>query len=115
MPQVKSGKVKALAVTGAKRLQAFPDIPTVAEGGFPGFEVTAWYGLYGPAGMPADVVALLHRDVVRILADPDVQSKFEGAEATPSASPADLRNRLANEVSRWEQLLKMPEFAAGMQ
>ena len=115
MPQARSGKAKALAVTGARRLQAFPDIPTLAESGFPGFEMTAWYGLYAPAGTPADVITLLHRDVTKILGNPELQSKLDGAEATPSASPIDLKNRLANEVTRWESLLKMPEFAASMQ
>ena len=114
VPQVKSGKAKAIGVTGASRLGNAQDIPTIAEF-IPGYELTNWYGLYGPAGMSAPVVTLLHRDVTKLLGDPDLQSKFEGAEATPSASPAALGARLAKEVGKWETLLQIPGFKESLQ
>ncbi len=114
VPQVKSGKAKAIGVTGASRLRNAPDIPTIAEF-IPGYELTNWYGLYGPAGIPVPVVTLLHRDVTKLLGDPDLQSKFDGAEATPSASPAALAARLAKEVGKWEALLKIPGFKESLE
>jgi tripartite-type tricarboxylate transporter receptor subunit TctC len=114
LPHVKSGKAKALGVTGPSRLGIAPDIPAIGET-IPGFELTNWYGLYGPAGMPAPIVALLHRDVTRLLADPDLQARFEGAEATPSASPAAIRERLNKEVAKWEKLLQIPGFKESME
>ena len=68
VPQVRANNLRALAATGSKRLSLLPDIPTIAESGYPGFETRTWYGLFGPAGMPADIVRKLHADVERVAA-----------------------------------------------
>ena len=89
--QVEGGKVRALAVTSAKRLSALPNVPTVAESGMPGFAYYSWYGLWGPPGLPADILQKLNADVNRWLAQPDVKVQFEklGYEAQPG-TPAEF-------------------------
>ena len=77
LPQVKAQKLRALAVTGARRLPLMPDLPTVAESGYPGFEATTWYGLFGPSGLPREITAKIHEHVVRALKSKDVQDKLD--------------------------------------
>jgi tripartite-type tricarboxylate transporter receptor subunit TctC len=91
MPLVQGGKVRALAVTSAKRLSALPNVPTVAESGMPGFEFYSWYGLWGPPGLPAPVVQRLNAEVNKWVGSPEVKVQFErlGYEAQPG-SPADF-------------------------
>ncbi|MBV7417155.1 tripartite tricarboxylate transporter substrate binding protein [Comamonas sp. CMM03] len=106
-PFIKGGKVRALAQTGTKRVKAFPDVPTVAEQGYPGFNASIWFGLVGPAKMPAEVVARINADVNRILAMPDVVSKLEefGAEdggGTPQRFEAFMRD----ERAKWANLIQ---------
>lgn len=106
-PFIKGGKVRALAQTGTKRVKAFPDVPTVAEQGYPGFNASIWFGLVGPARMPAEVVARINADVNRILAMPDVVSKLEefGAEdggGTPQRFEAFMRD----ERAKWANLIQ---------
>src|SRR6476660_2320909 len=72
VPQVKSNNLRALAVTGSQHLSLLPGVPTVAESGYPGFETRTWYGLFGPAGMPADIVRKLHADTDRVMRMPEV-------------------------------------------
>jgi tripartite-type tricarboxylate transporter receptor subunit TctC len=107
MPQVKSGKLKALAVTSAQRSRALPDLPTIAEAGLPGFEVTGWYGLVAPARTPAAIVQKVNRDVGQILATPDVQQKLagDGSEAAPG-TPAQFRQTIAREIEKWTKLVQ---------
>ncbi len=113
MPHVRSGRLKALAVTSAKRAPAFPDLPTLAEAGVPGFALINWYGLFGPAGMPPAIMVLLHRDVSRSLGSAEVQTAFarDGADAAPSASPAAFRHVLEKEVEDWRKIVRLPGFA----
>ncbi|MBS0320077.1 MAG: tripartite tricarboxylate transporter substrate binding protein [Proteobacteria bacterium] len=89
LPHIKSGELRALAVTGSKRLAILPDVPTVAEAGLTGYEAASWYGLFVPAGTPPAIVDRLNADVQKVLADADVQRAFanDGAEAAPG-SPA---------------------------
>ena len=107
MPQVKSGKLKALAVTSAKRSRALPDLPTIAEAGLPGFEVTGWYGLVAPARTPAAIVQKINGDVGQILAAPDVQQKLagDGSEAAPG-TPAQFTRTIAREIEKWTKLVQ---------
>jgi len=116
MPHVRSGRLKGLAVTSAKRAQAFPDLPTLAEAGVPGFELVNWYGLFAPAGTPPAIVALLHRDVSQSLAGADAQAAFarDGADAAPSASPEAFRRVLAKEVEDWQKIVRLPGFAENL-
>lgn len=110
LPHIKSGKMRALAVSSPKRLAILPDVPTVAESGVPGtkdFEADQWYGLVAPAGTPAAVVTLLNQQVNRALASDEVRSRLaaEGAEATP-ASPQVFAQLIANEIPRWARVIQ---------
>ena len=88
---IKSGKLRALAVTGSKRSPLFPQLPTIAEGGVAGFEITQWYGFFAPAKTPKDIVDKLNKEIVAIMKDPDVAKKFaeQGADIV-TGSPDDL-------------------------
>jgi len=106
-PFIKGGKVKAIAQTGLKRAKAFADVPTVAEQGYPGFNASIWFGLVGPARMPADVVARINSDVNKVLAMPDVANRLEefGAEdggGTPQRFEAFMRD----ERAKWAKLIQ---------
>ena len=81
--QIKGGKVRALAVTTAKRSPELPDVPTLAEAGFPGLEMTTWYGVFVPAGTPKDIVARLHAEIMKALQTPDVQKRIAGLAGEP--------------------------------
>jgi tripartite-type tricarboxylate transporter receptor subunit TctC len=106
-PFIKGGKVKAIAQTGMKRAKAFAEVPTVAEQGYPGFNASIWFGLVGPARMPADVVARINNDVNQVLKMPDVVSRLEefGAEdggGTPQRFDAFMRD----ERAKWARLIQ---------
>ncbi|MGJ7579739.1 tripartite tricarboxylate transporter substrate binding protein [Variovorax sp. RHLX14] len=103
--QVKSGKLRALAVTTPKRLAALPDVPTVAESGLPGYETSTWGGLLAPAGTPAATVALLNAEVDRILAMPDVRQRFENAGMEPvGGTPKQFSAFIASETTKWAKV-----------
>jgi tripartite-type tricarboxylate transporter receptor subunit TctC len=107
MPQVKAGQLRALAVSAAKRMEAFPDLPTVAESGFAGFEADQWYGVVAPAGTPAEVVAKLNAAINRALATPELRQRLsgEGAEAVVT-TPQAFGTQIAREIERWRPVLK---------
>jgi len=114
MPHVRSGKLKALAVTSPQRAKALPDLPTLSEAGVPGFDLINWYGLFAPAGTPRAIVAVLHRDVTQALNSSDVQAMFakDGAEAAPSDSPEEFKGLLAKDLDMWEKIIRtMSSFA----
>lgn len=102
MPHVKSGALKAIAITGATRSAAAPDLPTIAESGLPGYQAYAWNGLLAPAGTPADVIARLSDELKKALALPAVQERF-GAQgfAATWTSPAQTADYVASEVDKW--------------
>ena len=89
LPHVKAGRLRAIAVTTAKRSSFVPELPTIAESGLPGFDVSTWFGLMAPAGTPAPVVTQLHREVVRILGLPDVRERLAAMGAEPVANTPD--------------------------
>jgi tripartite-type tricarboxylate transporter receptor subunit TctC len=107
MGQLAAGKIRALALSSARRIGALPDVPTVAEQGYAGFDATTWLGLVGPAGMPADVVARINAETVKILARPDVKDKLaqEGSEATPG-SPQQFAAHIRAEHAKWGALIR---------
>jgi tripartite-type tricarboxylate transporter receptor subunit TctC len=107
VPHVKSGKVRALAVTTAKRSPAMPDVPTVAEAGVPGYESTAWFGIVGPKGMPKEVVDRINASVRKALARPEVQKQLgeQGLELTPG-TPEEFRETLKTEMVKWAGVIK---------
>ena len=110
---VQSGRVRVLAVTSAKRSPTFPDLPTVAEAGVPGFEATAWFMLLAPAKTPDAVVQQVSRDTVAVLARPDVRARFakEGAEAVGS-TPDRAAAYLKSEIARWGKVVRAANIHA---
>ena len=107
LPQVKAGRLKALAVTSAKRSALAPDVPTVAESGYPGFESVAWVAFYAPAGTPKEIVAKLHAEITRALQTPEVKEKLaqNGLEVTTS-TPEQLGEMVKAEVAKWDKVFK---------
>lgn len=107
LPQIKAGKVKALAVTSAKRSAQLPDVPTLAEAGVPGFDVSSWQAFYMPAGTPAAVVAKFNAEVQKIVATPEVKAKMEalGLEYTAN-TPAQFAEFQKSEQARWAKVIK---------
>ncbi len=102
-----SGRLKAFAVTGAKRMPDLPNVPTMIESGFPGFEVYGWIGIFAPAGTPEAVVARLNRDFVATVHDPEVVRKFAAAGVEGiGSSPAELDRWVRSEVDKWTKFVK---------
>lgn len=107
MPHVKAGRLKALAVTSKARTRAAADVPTVAESGYPGFEVTGWFGVLAPARTPHGLVAKLHAETVRILRLPDVEQRLIAQAADPVASDPDAFARhIADETRKWAKVIR---------
>jgi tripartite-type tricarboxylate transporter receptor subunit TctC len=107
LPQVQGKFIKAIAVAGAKRATALPDVPTVAESGVPGFEASAWFGLVAPAKTPAPVLAKLESEVDAILKMPDVQKRFTELGAEPAQiSGAAFGRFLADETEKWTKIIQ---------
>jgi tripartite-type tricarboxylate transporter receptor subunit TctC len=106
LPHAKAGKMKALAVTSAKRSSEAPELPTVAEAGLPGFEVNPWYGLFAPAGTPPEIVEKLSREVARIVQLPDVKQRFATLGAEPVGNtPQQFKAFLDEEIAKWTKVI----------
>jgi tripartite-type tricarboxylate transporter receptor subunit TctC len=107
MTHVKTGKLRLLAVTTHNRLAIFPEIPTIAESGVPGYEFTNWIAVVGPAAMPRPIVSRLNAEIATALAQPDLKERLalEGGEATAS-SPSELGARIKAEIARWAPVVK---------
>jgi tripartite-type tricarboxylate transporter receptor subunit TctC len=105
-PQVRAGRLRALAVTTPRRLAAVPDLPAVAEV-LPGFEVVGWYGVMGPAGLPQPIVTRLHDEFIKVLNRPDVHERIvsDGSEPVGS-SPEDFRQFMLADLAKWAKLVK---------
>jgi tripartite-type tricarboxylate transporter receptor subunit TctC len=104
---VKTGKLKALAVSTVKRSAVFPDVPTMVESGFKGFEVDSWYAMFVPAKTPQTIIDRLNKATVNVLAQPEVKEKLlgQGAEAVGD-SPAQLSGVVKKEIAKWKQVVK---------
>jgi tripartite-type tricarboxylate transporter receptor subunit TctC len=103
----KAGKLKALAVTTAKRSPIAPDVPTLAESGLPGYEIGSWQGVFGPAGIPPEIVKRLNTEIVKIINAPDVQKKLVELGAEPVAnSPEEFAAFVKTEVVKWGDVVK---------
>ena len=107
VPHVKSGKMRALAVTSLTRRAALPDVPTVAEQGFPGFEAESWTGISGPPNMPADIVAKINAAMQKVVQLPDVRERFAGLglDAAPG-TPGQMKAFVKNEVEKWGKAVR---------
>ena len=107
VPHVRSGRRRALGVTSAKRVPSLGDLPTVIEGGLPGFEVSSWYGLLGPAGVPRGIVQKLNAEVKRIVEMPDVRERLLKDGAEPAGStPEEFATMIRDDVQRWLRVVK---------
>ena len=107
VPQVKAGKLRALGTTSAKRSATMPDVPTIAEQGYPGYEATNWYAFVAPAKTPKDIIARLNREIVKTLRDPETHAAIfkQGEEPTPS-TPEELAQHMAREYATWGRVIR---------
>jgi tripartite-type tricarboxylate transporter receptor subunit TctC len=107
VPLAREGKLRAFAVTSLKRSTLAPDLPTMAESGYPGFEAVPWFGLLAPAETSPDVIEKLHRETVKVLAMPDVRKQFAETGLEPIAnSPAEFAAAIKNETPQWAKVIK---------
>ena len=108
LPQAKSGKVRALAVGSARRSPALPDVPTVAESGYPGFEVSLWLGFFAPRGTPIEIINRLHAELVRIALSPEMKDQFgrNGAEPATNVTSLDLERLVRSEIAKYQKVIK---------
>ena len=107
LPQIKAGKIRPLAVAGASRSPALPDVPTMAEGGLPGFEASTFTGFAAPAGTPKEIVRRLHEEIVRIVRMPDVTDRLEsGGDIIVGSSPEEFTAFIKSELARYRTVVK---------
>lgn len=105
--QARDGKLRAIATTGAKRTPVAPDIPTVAEAGVPGYEVSTFYGVSAPAKTPRPIIDRLHAELVRVLNAPDVRERLQGLGADPVGNtPEQYTAFMQNEIAKWAKVIK---------
>ena len=107
IPQVRTGRLRALAVTGAQRSSALPDLPTVAEAGVAGYEAGLWYGFVGPANLPLEIVQRLNAEIVAVVALPDTREKLasQGLD-TRASTPDEFSRTLVADIARWEKVVQ---------
>jgi tripartite-type tricarboxylate transporter receptor subunit TctC len=107
MPHVKSGKIRALAVTTAKRSPTVPDLPTVAESGVPGFDISTWYGVWAPAGTPKDIVNKIAAEMAKALKQPAVRERLAALGAEPAAdTPEEFAAYCQSELAKWSKIVR---------
>ena len=107
-PLVKAGRLRAIAVTSDKRSHAMPDVPTLAEQGFPGFSALAWWGIFAPAGTPKPVLDKFHAELVKVLNQPDLRKQLTeqlGMDLAVS-DPETLQKFIVAEIARWGKVVK---------
>ena len=107
LPMLNAGRVRALGVTSATRMATLPNVPTIAETGLPGYEVSNWWGVMVPVGVPKDVLGRLHAEMMKILKQPDVQSRFqgEGGDVTP-ITPEQFAAFISTEIAKWDKAVR---------
>jgi tripartite-type tricarboxylate transporter receptor subunit TctC len=107
LPHVKSGRLRAIAVTSAKRSPAAPDLPTIAESGVPGYEAVAWFGVLAPAGTPPAIVKKLNAEIIKVLKSPDVAERLSSQGAEPvSNTPEQFSAYIKSEMAKWAKVIK---------
>jgi tripartite-type tricarboxylate transporter receptor subunit TctC len=113
MPHVKSGKLRALGMTSAKRSRAAPDLPTIAEQGLPGYESSLWYALVAPAATPSAIIKRVHADTVKILKSPEMAEQLMSQGAEPVGnSPQELSRFIKAEIDRWTRVITQANIRA---
>ena len=107
-PLVRSGKLKALAITSPQRVQALPDLPTVAESGVPGYDLRSWYGFLAPKGTPAAITNVINRESIAVVNAPEMKARLaaEGADAASPNTPEQFRGFIDAETARWGKIIK---------
>jgi tripartite-type tricarboxylate transporter receptor subunit TctC len=112
LQHVKAGSLRAIAVTTEQRLPYLPDVPTIAESGFPGYEISSWQGVFAPGGTPRDVVGKINGEVVRLLSVPEVRARIslEGADPVGS-SPDAFAERVKSEIAKWTKVARSAGIA----
>jgi tripartite-type tricarboxylate transporter receptor subunit TctC len=106
LAHIRSGKLRALAIAGAQRARALPDLPTLAQAGVPGVEVNSWFGVLAPAGTPEPVVALIGREIARMLAAEDAKARIAGMGAEPALLESDEFAKLIRaETAKWAKIV----------
>jgi tripartite-type tricarboxylate transporter receptor subunit TctC len=107
MPHARSGRLRALATTGARRSPALPDLPTVAEAGVPGYEAGLWYGFLGPARLPPEIVRRLNAEIVAVLKLAEIRERLagQGVDARPS-TPEEFARLLVADLDRWAKVVQ---------
>lgn len=106
-PQIKAGKIIPLAVTTLTRSPVIPDVPTLTERGYPGFELTTWYAIWGIKGTPPEVIDRMHKEVVKAMADPDLKKIWDAQSATVGGqSPKEFQVFIHNEIAKWGKVIK---------
>jgi len=111
-PYLSTGQLKALAFTSAQRVPAYPEIPTVAESGFPGFEMLSWFGVFAPAGTPAEIVNRLNQEFVRVLKSPEVQENLASKALVPVGNaPEQFGEEIKSLVEFWRPVVKDARIA----
>jgi len=107
LPHVQGGRLRAIAITSATRSPLLPDVPTVAESGFPGFDVQSWFGLAAPAGTPKPVIDRLNAELNKVLAAPELRQRFQDLAASPEpGTPEQMRSFAVAETQRWREVVK---------
>jgi tripartite-type tricarboxylate transporter receptor subunit TctC len=108
LQQIREGKIRVLGVTTSKRVAAAPDIPTLAEGGLPGYELVAWQGIVAPSGTPRPIVDALAAQIAKLLSDPETKAKLTtlSLEALPGSTPDSFAAFIKSEVDRWADIVK---------
>ena len=107
LPHAKTGKLKALAVTGAKRSRVAPEVPTVAEAGVPSYVFDVWYGIMFPGGTPQAIVAKTHAELTKLLKSPAVSERFATAGLEPlTSTPREFSDRIKSELPKWQRVVK---------
>ena len=114
LPLVRDGRVRGIGITSLKRSPNAPDLPTLVEAGFPGFEATSWFALMGPAGTPQPVIDKVRAEALKVLADPEMQKKFAalGLDIVGS-TPEETRAAIANDIPKWAQVIKDANIKPG--
>jgi len=107
LPHIRAGKLRPLGITSAKRSEIVPDIPTVVEGGLPGFESLQWYAVLAPAKTPAAVIGKLHAELVQVLQSPGIKKRFAAdAAETVGNTPEEFARHLRSELDKWEKVAR---------